>query len=369
MRLLKYPVLFAFILTILFSCSPKTTEVDKCAAPVFNPPGGTYTAAQSVTITCSTNDAAILYTTDGSEPAYSSAEYINPIIVPVNKTIKAKAVKSGFKDSQTVTSVYDIYDRMAYVPGGTFSMGRTSGIGNSNELPVHDVAISPFYIGKYEVKQSEWLDIMGSNPSNFTGDLNRPVERINWYSALVYCNKRSIAEGLVPVYSINSSTNPDNWGAVPMSSANPTWDAAVCDWTVNGYRMPTEAEWEYAARGAQNTPDYLYSGNNDISIVAWFGGNAGGRTQPVGTKLENGLGIFDMSGNVNEWCWDWFNTDYYTYSPVNNPAGPSFGSLRVLRGGCWNYPSENCRLAYRNSIVPNYYSMYYGLRLVRSIVN
>ncbi len=161
-------------------------------------------------------------------------------------------------------------------------------------------------MGKYEVTQREWTDIMGDNPATGygVGDLY-PVYNVSWYSVLRYCNLRSLAEGLVPAYTINGSTNPANWGATPIDF-DPIWDAAICNWTANGYRLPTEAEWEYAARGASNTPDYLYAGSNDVDAVAWYyaDGSADGN-KPIGGKAPIALGLFDMSGNANELCWDW----------------------------------------------------------------
>lgn len=258
---------------------------------------------------------------------------------------------------------------LVYVPGGTFTMGDTRGVGHANELPTHSVTLSSFYIGKYEVTQAEYSQYMqpGSNwtSSYGLGD-NYPAYYVSWYAVLKYCNLRSMAEGLTPCYTISGSTNPANWGSVPTSS-NATWDAAICNWNANGYRLPTEAEWEYAARGATNTPDYLYSGSDDINAVAWYSGNPPYGTKLVGTKAPNGIGTYDMSGNLWEWCWDWYGSSYYSSSPGNNPTGPSSGSARVFRGGYWFDNAFFCRVADRSTYNPYFSGFKFGFRVCRVV--
>ena len=250
------------------------------------------------------------------------------------------------------------------VPGGTFIMGRTRGNGDSDELPTHSVTLDAFYIGKYEVTQAEWMATMGNNPASGYGVGDTyPVYYITWYEILKYCNLRSMAEGLTPVYSILGSTDPNNWGSVPTSN-NSTWDAVICNWSSSGYRMPTEAEWEYAARGASNDPDYLYSGSDFISNVAWYGMN--NYAMPVGTKAPNSLGVFDMSGNVWEWCWDWWGNNYYSSCPQIKPLGPSGGVYRVARGGSWLNSADVCRVVKRSKRAP-YSGLYIGVRLCRTV--
>ncbi len=256
-----------------------------------------------------------------------------------------------------------------YVNGGTFTMGRTTGSGGLDELPTHTVTLNSFYIGKYEVTQAEYSQYMPSlNWNHGSGD-NYPAYYVSWYAILKYCNLRSMAEGLTPCYSISGSTNPADWGEVPTTS-NSTWNAVICNWNASGYRLPTEAEWEYAARGATNNPDYLYSGSDDINAVAWYTNNSGSSTHPVGTKAPNGIGTYDMSGNVWEWCWDWYSSSYYSSSPQNNPRGPESGSSRVLRGGSWTYPATYCRVADRFNYDPHrghsYYFSVFGFRLCRA---
>ncbi|GEM_PF-326414 len=318
------------------------------ATPQVSPVGGYYEIPQTVTITCNTVEAMIYYTTDGSEPSENSIPYTDPFIISADLLLKVKAFKNGVGPSVTVEIEYHGF-KFGYIPEGTFTMGDTRGGGESDELPIHSVILNAFYMGKHEVTQIEYAAIMGSNPSSGygVGD-NYPVYYVNWYSAIKYCNLRSINEGLTPVYSINSSTNPTNWGEVP-SSDNVTWNMAICDWNADGYRLPTEAEWEYAARGATNTPDYLYSGSDDINTVAWFvDNNSPYGCKPVGTKAPNALGLYDMSGNVFEWCWDWYDLSYYSNTSGSNPTGPDSGAVRVARGGRWNISPNLCRVADRN---------------------
>lgn len=378
-------VLIISLLLILFafSCKKETTEPEDqqtVATPTFSPAGGTYTSTQNVALSCTTTGATIRYTTNGSEPTSSSTAYSSPINVSSTTTIKAKGFRDGWTPSATASATYTISGgtpgEMVLVPGGTFTMGDTRGEGSSNELPTHSVTLNSFYIGKYEVTQEEYSQYMQpgySWSSDYGLGDNYPAYYVSWYAILKYCNLRSMAEGLTPVYSISGSTNPANWGSVP-TSINSTWNAAICNWNANGYRLPTEAEWEYAARGATNTPDYLYSGSDDINTVAWYNGNNSPYgSKPVGTKAPNGLGLFDMSGNVYEWCWDWYSSNYSS-SPSSNPTGPASGSYRVQRGGYWYNSASRCRVARRNfgspdfsDIYPSYGSYYIGFRLCRAV--
>ena len=225
------------------------------------------------------------------------------------------------------------------VEGGRFQMGSTDG--DRDEKPVHSVTVGSFYMKATEVTQKEWKEVMGTNPSRFKGD-NRPVENVNWFDAVKYCNALSKKEGRTPVYRINGSSVTANWSA-------------------DGYRLPTEAEWEYAARGGKNSRGYKYSGSNSVGGVGWYNVNSGSKTHPVGQKQANELGLYDMSGNVWEWCWDWYGD--YSSGSQRDPSGPPSGSLRVTRGGSWDYVGRRLRSAYRRGHSPGDSSGILGFRL------
>ena len=266
-----------------------------------------------------------------------------------------------------------IPENFALIPAGTFQMGRTAGA--TDEKPVHEVTITKdFYMGKYEVTQAEYekyCSYGSSKPSSSYGvGNNYPVYYVSWYDALVYCNKRSIAEGLTPCYSISGNTDPSKWGTVPTSSDS-TWNAVVCDWNANGYRLPTEAEWEYAARAGDNTVSSLtYAGTNSSSKLgeyAWYDDNSSDKTHPVGTKKANALGLYDMSGNVYEWCWNWYTSSYNTGTEGgSDPTGASSGSRRVRRGGGWDFISDFCAVSNRDGNNSNSRGNNLGFRVVRS---
>ena len=231
----------------------------------------------------------------------------------------------GFSN-QTIT-VNGVSFEMIYVEGGSFDMGATSeqvSDAESDEKPVHRVTLSDYYIGKCEVTQELWEAVMGSNPSRFKG-AQKPVERVNWNDCQEFVSRLNRLTGRT-------------------------------------FRLPTEAEWEYAARGGNKSRHYKYSGSNNIFDVAWHKGNSGDKTHAVGTKSPNELGIYDMSGNVYEWCSDWKGG--YSAGAQTNPQGPSSGSYRVLRGGSWSRNAGYCRVSYRLNFFPDYSYDDYGLRLV-----
>ncbi len=224
------------------------------------------------------------------------------------------------------------------------------------------VTIWARWCSDHEVTQGEYKAVMGSNPCNIIG-YNLPVERVSWYDAITYCNKRSLNEGLTPCYTV-SGVNFSGSVSVPTSN-NATWNEADCNFSANGYRLPTEAEWEYFARGGNvtNSGQTTYSGSNTIGNVAWYTENSSSTTHDVKTKAKNSLNLFDMSGNVWEWCWDW----YGIINQDTDSAGASSGSTRVLRGGGWDYDASGCPVAFRNYLVnPSNRRSYFGFRVVRS---
>lgn len=252
------------------------------------------------------------------------------------------------------------------VEGGAFQMGDHFSEGDTDELPVHTVTLSDFYMGSTEVTQAEWNQYMPADSYNYgTGD-TYPAYYVTWYEIVKYCNLRSMAEGLTPCYTISSSTDPVVWGTVP-TSTNTAWNAVICNWSANGYRLPTEAEWEYAARGGiHNTDNLRYSGCNlgaDLTNYAWYG-NTTGTSHQVGTKLPNQLGLYDMSGNLWEWCWDWNSS--YTSESVTNPTGSTTVSYRIVRGGFWGYPDYYCTVSWRYGGFPSDSTYLVGFRLSRT---
>ncbi len=227
-----------------------------------------------------------------------------------------------------------------FVKGGCYQMGDTFGDGDSDEKPVHKVCVDDFYMGKYEVTQGQWKAIMGSNPSYFKncGD-NCPVEQVSWNDIQDFIRK------------LNSKTK--NNPQAPFVKGE--------------FELPTEAEWEYAAKSGGKSEKWAGTSNeSELGDYAWYDKNSGSKTHPVGQKKPNGLGLYDMSGNVWEWVNDWYDKDYYKNSPRNNPAGPNSGPYRVLRGGSWGDLPQNIRLAGRYRFLPVNRGNDGGFRLART---
>ena len=237
---------------------------------------------------------------------------------------------SGNRFADFTETARNLKIEMIAVQGGTFTMGCASEQGSDcrdNEQPAHQVTVSDFYIGKYEVTQAQWKAVMGSNPSKFKGD-NFPVEQVSWNDVQAFINR------------LNEQTGKQ-------------------------YRLPTEAEWEFAARGGSNSRNYKYSGGHTIGAIAWYTDNSGIATHAVGTKSPNELGIYDMSGNVYEWCGDWYGD--YSSAAQRDPEGPSSGSYRVIRGGSWGRDARSCRVSHRGSDYPGYRGNIVGFRVALSL--
>lgn len=251
-------------------------------------------------------------------------------------------------------------DGLILIKGGTFVNTNSNYYDKQETIP-------DFYIGKYEITQKEWIEIMGSNPSTFKGDA-LPVETVSWYDCIEYCNKRSLKEGLEPYYNIDKNKiDPDNLSEYDSVK----WIVTINE-IANGYRLPTEAEWEYAASGGRKSENYKYSGNNEVDKVAWFWRNSGNSyltgdwtwaiveynknsTKTIGEKNANELGIYDMSGNVREWCFDWYED-----------AEQSSGFFRVWKGGGWMGDSKCCDISYRGKFEGNGFGADHGFRVCRS---
>ena len=254
----------------------------------------------------------------------ASTVSVSPVQVPAvpSNTISDDVITIPVKDGICI--------EMVKVEAGTFMMGATSEMKNpyDDEKPVHQVTLTnDYYMGKYEVTQALWQVVMGKNPSYFKGD-NLPVNYVRWKDCQRFISK------------LNSMTG-------------------------RKFRLPTEAEWEYAARGGKKSRGYQYSGSSNISDVAWYDGNSGDKTHPVGTKQANELGIYDMTGNVLEWCQDWYGS-YYSSSQTN-PTGSDSGSARVSRGGGWFNDASYCRLSVRFYYTPDFRLDILGLRLALSV--
>ncbi len=239
-----------------------------------------------------------------------------------NTNSNGASSSSSSNGIETIT-VNGVTFNMVRVEGGTFQMGSNDSEADSDEKPVHQVTLSSYSIGETEVTQVLWEAVMGSNPSNFKGS-NLPVENVSWDDCQEFITR------------LNQQTG-------------------------RRFRLPTEAEWEFAAHGGNKSRGYKYSGSKKIKAIAWYKGNSSSKTHTVKTKQANELGLYDMSGNVWEWCQDWYGD--YSSSAQTNPKGPSSGSLRVYRGGSWFDGARNCRSSNRNYNSPSNRSLNLGFRL------
>lgn len=295
------------MLLAVTTVSAQTHNVTRGSKPSTTKPSTTTSKPRSTTSTKKGNAASSTKKSGGKQQqrttVSSASSHTQTSTRPISSAEKKRIIDN-------------LINNMVYVSGGTFFMGATSEQGSyvdGDESPIHQVTLLSFCIGRYEVTQEEWQSVMGSNPSKFK-EAKRPVERVNWNDCQEFIRKLNVLTG-------------------------------------KQFRLPTEAEWEYAARGGNNSRGYKYAGSNDIDSVAWHDGNCNRQTHPVGLKSPNELGLYDMAGNVWEWCSDRYGA--YSSSSQTNPKGPSSGSDRVYRGGGWNNSAWPCRVSCRYGCNPS----------------
>jgi len=392
-------VLAAMLLMVITGCTPSgngptpLSSAKAITAFSFASPAATgiiteATHTIAITVPFGTDVIALVatFTTTGSSVKVGSTVQVtgttsNNFTSPVVYTVTAAdATTQDYTVTVTVASgdyTSANIGTLKYVPAGSFQRDATL---------TNISTVSAFRMSQYDITRAQFLAIMGTDPSNatYSSGTSDPVQMTNWYQAIAFCNKLSIAEGLTPVYSVSGVTfSTLTYAAIPTTS-DANWDAATADWSANGYRLPTEMEYMWAAMGATsdgisadivggvNTGGYTkgYAGSIEtggaqvnINNYAWTSGNSGSTTHPVGTKLPNELGLYDMSGNVFEWCWDWY--DSYPTGTQADYRGAASGTNRVLRGGSWNINASYATVATRNYSNPNYQYSNLGVRVVR----
>jgi formylglycine-generating enzyme required for sulfatase activity len=393
-KLLKTTLVWFALITVIFLCTCKEEnndpDYDMTGTYTFSNTGGSctwsFTADGNYKATCygvvgtltgtwsaSGNDVTISFgvgSVSGKEVFTVQANGNQLTLTLKDNKAPVSNVLSSFKvvaKSVTLTrlSASSLTIEMVTITGGTFTMGSpTTESGRLEEGETqHSVTLSGFSMCKYQVTQEQYQAVMGTNPSYYNSAVagesgtpgKLPVDGVSWYDTLVFCNKLSMAKGLSPVYSISGSTDPAAWEDDRIM----TWYVVVMVAGANGYRLPTEAEWEYACRAGTTT---AYNTGDTISDdTGWYSDNSNGKTHQVGLKPANAWGLYDMHGNVNEWCWDWYGD--YPSGSVNDPTGAVTGFDRVQRGGHLYYSDECIRSAYRSHTPPEGQC---GFRLVRS---
>ena len=357
------------------SISYATTTVSKTTADEAFTNALTKTGDGTVTYASSKTDVATVNASTGEVTIVGAGTAIITATVADSDTYTYATKTASY--TLTVTQSVTIPEGFVKVTGTTITGTETWTPSSSVFVSGRSLTIPDLYVCDHEVTRGEFKALMGTDPSiasaydkdgnELTGDavLNNPVNYVNWYAAIAYCNKLSVKEGLDCAYTVSGITDWENlaYSAIP-TSIDSTWNAATCDFEANGYRLPTEAEWEWLARGGQ---DYTYSGSNTIDDVAWYTTNTNYTgSRDVKTKAANAYGLYDMSGNVWEWCWDWYES---SISSSTDEAGSASGFYRVARGGSWRYNANGCSVSYRGSNIPNNRSVSLGFRVVRSSSN
>ncbi len=373
------------------ACIPESSDADLAGltvssgtlSPAFSATTTTYTvmvplSVESLTVAGTAADAPFATVAVSPTQPMGLAEGANAATVTVTaedgtqKTYTVTVMRQATLDYESTN-----IGTLIYVPAGTFQRDATA---------TNLSTVSAFRMSKHEITRAQWTAVTGwADPSDVTysSGTNDPVQKVNWYDAIAFCNKLSILEGLTPVYAVSGVDFATLTYAQIPTSSNATWNAATANWNADGYRLPTEMEWMWAAMGADlanpgevNTTGYEKAfagstGTNALGDYAVFGYNSGQagstttqRSNPVGSKLENELGFHDLSGNVWEWVWDWHGT--YPTGTVMDYRGPASGTHRVGRGGGWYHYASSCTVAYRGNYNPNYrYDYYCGFRVLR----
>lgn len=363
---------------IAMSCNERLVYLEESKfvidPPTLDPPAAIFTTDQTVRLKTDDPDALIRYTLDGSKPDENSILYADSLYLTDSVHIRAITVKEGYNNSRVTDGFYSL---------SSFEMVFAEGSALDLIIGELTIVLSDFFIGKYEVTQAEFAAVMGFNPSDFQGKPEHPVERVSWFDAIEFCNRLSIAEGLTPCYSYGSyGTNPDdwphNWNLTYRNSRR-----VSCDFKADGYRLPTYIEWFYAASGGkpalqQGTffNEYgVLKTNQGIGDYAWYSGNShtgeGRSTQPVGMKKPNEMGLHDMMGNVENWCWDGSEGMYIDQmkGTITDPAFDSGSDYRIFAGGNWASPASRLSLYSVWAVVPDMTSNQIGFRIARRLTH